>query len=174
MSAANSTFRATAAGSFAAGSSPPARAAQTVNKLRATGNERAFIRCMRMPKMCRGHIFGIRMHRMKALSLPVALSLFTVCAAPAGGEEPAAKLPAAAARNVEFAADIQPLFQKNCFSCHGPEHQEGGLRLDQRKRALDGGDSGAEIVAGKSADSRLVRLIAGVDEDFSQMPPKEK
>src|SRR5439155_13999765 len=55
-----------------------------------------------------------------------------------------------------------------------PEHQEGGLRLDQKKRAMGGGDSGAEIVPGKSAESRLVRMIAGIDEDFGQMPPKEK
>ncbi|HMC10506.1 MAG TPA: DUF1549 domain-containing protein, partial [Pirellulaceae bacterium] len=83
-------------------------------------------------------------------------------------------MPPAATRTVDFAVDIQPLFQKNCFSCHGAENQEGGLRLDQKQRALDGGDSGAEIVAGKSAESRLVRVIAGIDEDFGLMPPKGK
>ncbi|MEX2176088.1 MAG: DUF1553 domain-containing protein [Pirellulaceae bacterium] len=85
-----------------------------------------------------------------------------------------AQLPPAATRKVDFAADIQTLFRKNCFSCHGPEHQEGGLRLDQKKRALEGGDSGQEIVPGKSAASRLVRVVAGVDEDFGQMPPEGK
>lgn len=83
-------------------------------------------------------------------------------------------LPPAALRPVDFGKEVQPLLQKNCYSCHGAEHQEGGLRLDQKKRALDGGDSGAEIVPGKSADSRLVRLIAGIDEDFSLMPPEGK
>ena len=91
---------------------------------------------------------------------------------PAAAAEP--NLPAATQRTVDFAADIQPLLRKNCFSCHGPEHQEGGLRLDQKKRALEGGDSGAEIVAGKSAESRLVRMIAGIDEEFGRMPPEEK
>src|SRR4051812_19172006 len=67
--------------------------------------------------------------------------------------EPPMKLPAPADREVDFVRDVQPLLQKNCFSCHGSEHQEGGLRLDQKKRALDGGDSGVEIVAGKSAES---------------------
>src|SRR5262249_23687195 len=85
-----------------------------------------------------------------------------------------AALPPSATRTVDFATDIQPLFQKNCFSCHGSEHQEGGLRLDQKQRALIGGDSGAEIVAGKSAGSRLVRVIAGTDEDFGLMPPQGK
>ena len=101
-------------------------------------------------------------------------SLVLCCAASAIAEDAGRGLPPAATRTVDFAADIQPLLQKNCFSCHGPEQQEGGLRLDQKKRALDGGDSGAELVAGKSAESRLVRMIAGVDEDFGQMPPKSK
>ena len=92
----------------------------------------------------------------------------------ARADEQKAILPPPAERTIDFAADIQPLLQKNCFSCHGAEHQEGGLRLDQKKRALEGGDSGAEIVPGKSAESRLVRMIAGIDEDFGQMPPDGK
>src|SRR5688500_1727654 len=86
----------------------------------------------------------------------------------------AAELPPAAGKKIDFRVDIQPLLQKNCYSCHGPEHQEGGLRLDHKKRALDGGDSGAEIVPGKSAESRLVRLAAGTDEEFGVMPPEGK
>ena len=85
-----------------------------------------------------------------------------------------AELPPPATRTVAFVDDIQPLLKKNCFSCHGVERQEGGLRLDEKRRALEGGDSGAEIVAGKSAESRLVKLIAGIDEDFGQMPPDGK
>jgi hypothetical protein len=64
--------------------------------------------------------------------------------------------------------------RKHCFSCHGEEVQEGGLRLDQKKLALAGGDSGPEIIPGKSADSRLARVIAGTDEDFGRMPPVGK
>jgi hypothetical protein len=86
----------------------------------------------------------------------------------------AVELPPAAERPIDFAKDIQPLLQKNCYSCHGTEHQQAGLRLDQRKRALEGGDSGAEIIPGKSAESRLVRMIAGIDEDFGRMPPDGK
>jgi hypothetical protein len=84
------------------------------------------------------------------------------------------KLPLAADRPVDFVTEIQPLLQKGCFSCHGSEHQEGGLRLDQKQRALIGGDSGAEIVAGKSEESRLVRVVAGIDADIGQMPPDGK
>src|SRR5262245_54819124 len=113
------------------------------------------------------------MRRMKRHSLLIVFGV-ALFAAAANAAEPAASLPPPATRPVDFAVDIHPLLQKNCFSCHGPEEQEGGLRLDQKKRALDGGDSGAEIVVGKSAESRLVRVIAGIDDDFGQMPPKEK
>jgi Protein of unknown function (DUF1553)/Protein of unknown function (DUF1549)/Planctomycete cytochrome C len=113
------------------------------------------------------------MRRMKLRSLLVVFGL-SWCAAIAAAAEPAASLPPPATRAVDFATDIQPLLQKNCYSCHGQEHQEGGLRLDQKKRAFDGGDNGAEIVAGKSAESRLVRMIAGIDEDFGRMPPESK
>jgi mono/diheme cytochrome c family protein len=84
------------------------------------------------------------------------------------------RLPPAADRAVDFAKEIEPLFKKNCHSCHGSEHQEGGLRLDQKKRALDGGDLGREIVPGKSAESRLVRLVAGIDDELGLMPPDGK
>src|SRR5436305_3431160 len=89
-------------------------------------------------------------------------------------DDRASALPAPATRKIDFAVDVLPLLKKNCFSCHGSEHQEGGLRLDVKKRALDGGDSGVEFVVGKSGESRLVRLLAGIDEEFGQMPPKGK
>src|SRR3989337_2823918 len=73
------------------------------------------------------------------------LALFATADEPAA--PPTGKLPPAAERTVDFATDIQPLLRKNCHSCHGAEHQEGGLRLDQKKRALEGGDNGAAIIS---------------------------
>jgi mono/diheme cytochrome c family protein len=62
---------------------------------------------------------------------------------------------------VEFARDIQPVLAARCIGCHGPSRQEGGLRLDLRRRALEGGDHGAGIVAGKSAESEVfLRLVS--------------
>src|SRR5262245_17041271 len=85
-----------------------------------------------------------------------------------------ARLPEASKVTVDFARDIEPLLRKNCYSCHGAELQEGGLRLDQRKRAFEGGDNGAVLVPGKSAESRLLFLVAGLDEDTGLMPPEGK
>ena len=36
----------------------------------------------------------------------------------------------AAADPIDFSRDIQPLLARRCLSCHGPDTQEGGLRLD--------------------------------------------
>ncbi|MCE9524969.1 MAG: PSD1 and planctomycete cytochrome C domain-containing protein [Planctomycetales bacterium] len=48
------------------------------------------------------------------------------------------------------------------------------MRLDLKKRALEGGDNGVVIKAGKSADSRLVLLVAGLDKETGLMPPEGK
>src|ERR1043166_5658719 len=78
----------------------------------------------------------------------------------------AVALPAAAA---DFSKDIQPIFEKSCYSCHGPKLQMGGLRLDSKKTALSGGPSGAVIQPGKPPGSLLYRRVAGIG-DQPRMP----
>jgi hypothetical protein len=56
----------------------------------------------------------------------------------------------------EFARDIQPIFEKHCYSCHGEKVQNGGLRLDQKESAQ------ARIVPGKPLDSEIYRRVAGL------------
>ncbi len=75
-------------------------------------------------------------------------------------------------QKIDFVRDVQPIFRKHCYSCHGVEEQQAGLRLDIRKRALDGGDSGAVIEPGSSAKSRLIAVVKGADEDTGVMPPE--
>ena len=72
---------------------------------------------------------------------------------------------------IDFATAIQPLFAQRCYQCHGPDEQEGGLRLDQRSAGLAGGESGPVIVPGKSGESLLFRLVAGLEKG-SRMPKK--
>jgi mono/diheme cytochrome c family protein len=81
------------------------------------------------------------------------------------------KLPPAASRAVDFAKDIQPIFSNRCYSCHGPEKQKASLRWDDKTAALKGGENGPVIVPGKSAESRVIHLVAGLETD-SIMPPK--
>ena len=80
-------------------------------------------------------------------------------------------LPRAIDRQVEFARDIQPIFSKNCWSCHGSEKQEAGLRLDRSDLAMLGGDSGKAIVAGDSSQSRLIHYVSATDSE-KVMPPE--
>jgi hypothetical protein len=80
-------------------------------------------------------------------------------------------LPPAATTKVDFARDVAPIFEKRCFMCHGPQQQMSGLRLDQKAAALKGGRSGAVIIPRESANSRLIRLVAGVSADKKVMPP---
>ena len=82
------------------------------------------------------------------------------------------KLPPPTKKQVDFVGDVLPILRKNCVSCHGKEAQEGELRLDVGRKALQGGDSGKSIIPGKSADSRLIQLVAGTDKDGSRMPPE--
>lgn len=72
-----------------------------------------------------------------------------------------------------FLNDVQPLLIARCVSCHGPEKQEGNLRLDSSAAAKAGGDRGPAIVPGDVDKSLLVKAISFVDPDF-QMPPKQK
>src|SRR5258706_873868 len=93
---------------------------------------------------------------------------FDARSAPAKAKE----LPPAATRKIDFAKDIQPILVKTCYDCHGTEKQKGGLRLDQKMAALRGGEMGPVLVAGKSAESLLIRAVAGTKEDLARMPKK--
>jgi hypothetical protein len=63
----------------------------------------------------------------------------------------------------DFVRDIQPIFQKHCYGCHGPQLQLKGLRFDDRQAAM------RAITPGDSAHSRLIALVAGDGAKF--MPP---
>jgi hypothetical protein len=80
-----------------------------------------------------------------------------------------AQIPPAAKSKIEFTRDIEPLLTKRCVVCHGSQQQMSGFRLDQKDAALKGGASGPDIVPGKSAESRLIRLVAGLEKKI--MPP---
>jgi hypothetical protein len=64
---------------------------------------------------------------------------------------------------IEFAKDIQPVFERSCISCHGPKLQMGGLRLDSKNVASKA------ILPGKAAESTLYQRVAGIG-DQARMP----
>jgi hypothetical protein len=72
---------------------------------------------------------------------------------------------------IEFARDIEPIFSSRCHSCHGAKLHLGEFRLDRKSDAMRGGGSGVPAISpGKSADSLLVRYVAGLDAK-TVMPP---
>ncbi len=68
-----------------------------------------------------------------------------------------------------FERRVRPLLAKRCFSCHGPKKQEGGLRLDTRRGATKGGESGPSLVAGKPKQSLMIKAVRRTGE--LKMPP---
>jgi mono/diheme cytochrome c family protein len=108
---------------------------------------------------------------MTALTLAFLGSLAALSLASDSPE--AKKLPPAASRSIDFTRDVEPILAQTCLSCHGPQKQRGGLRLDGRDSALRGGDSGPVLKPGDAAGSRLLLLVAGLDRE-RKMPPEGK
>jgi mono/diheme cytochrome c family protein/uncharacterized membrane protein len=69
---------------------------------------------------------------------------------------------------------VKPVLQTKCYSCHGPQKQKGGLRVDDSTHLLKGGEDGPVLLAGKPAESDLVKSLLLPREDKKHMPPKEK
>jgi mono/diheme cytochrome c family protein len=73
---------------------------------------------------------------------------------------------------IDFTKDIQPIFRESCLKCHGPEKQKGGLRLDSKEAALNGGKDGVVIVPGQADKSDLYRRITLAPGSDDIMPSK--
>jgi hypothetical protein len=72
-----------------------------------------------------------------------------------------------------FVERVRPLLAARCWSCHGPDKAEGGLRLDSRDAAIEGGDSGPALVPG-NADRSLALMAVKRMHKVLEMPPKDK
>ena len=78
----------------------------------------------------------------------------------------------AADKKIDFVKEIQPILEKSCIHCHGPEKDKGGLRMHTRELALKGGKGGLAIAPGDSAKSDMfVRVTLPKDHD-DVMPSK--
>jgi uncharacterized membrane protein len=76
--------------------------------------------------------------------------------------------------HLDYARDIEPIFQANCVKCHNESKKKGGYRLDAKDRVFAAGESGnVPIVPGKADESRVVKMLEGKGEFAdSIMPPK--
>lgn len=92
-----------------------------------------------------------------------------VCLLLAGADHlPAAEPPAS---QDAFEKWVRPLLAESCWSCHGPDKQFGGLRLDSREAMLTGGDSGPALEPSKPDESLIIEMVSLADGE-PMMPPK--
>ena len=106
---------------------------------------------------------------VRACPIPLLCALLAA-SAPALLAE-AATLPPPAEREIDFMRDVDPIFVQHCYMCHGDEAAMNGYSLWRKKSAVRGGYSGQPgIVVGDSSSSRLIHLVAGLEENLL-MPP---
>jgi hypothetical protein len=121
---------------------------------------------------------------MKALALAVGLLFILVNFSLLRGDDLQVdpdKLPPPAAGTMDFARDIKPILERSCLRCHSDPRivrnqapNKGGLNLESREAALQGGATGVVIIPGKSATSPLIHLVSGFPVgDVRAMPPRE-
>jgi hypothetical protein len=80
--------------------------------------------------------------------------------------------PAAVLQRRLYADVVQPILQQHCVSCHGPEKQKAGLRLDSFADLQHGAENGPVLVPGKADDSPMIqRLLLPLDHE-DHMPPE--
>ncbi len=73
----------------------------------------------------------------------------------------------------DFVKDVRPILAAACFDCHSAKEQKSNYRLDNREIAFAGGDFGeAAIVPSKSAESPLIKYVAGEDPSLLMPPAK--
>jgi uncharacterized membrane protein len=58
-------------------------------------------------------------------------------------------------------ADVAPILNQYCTSCHAGSHAPEGLQLDSHEAVMTGGPNGPVVVAGKPGESELVKRIRG-------------
>lgn len=84
---------------------------------------------------------------------------------------------AAAAAPVDYAKQVQPLFEEHCTDCHAGGDADGELAVDTFAALLKGGKTGKAFEAGKAQDSLLVKFLEGRSGKTGKnqfMPPGKK
>ncbi len=74
---------------------------------------------------------------------------------------------------VDFSHKIVPILREHCAECHAGDKKKGGFSFNDRESLMEGGEDGAVVVRGQSAESALIKAILSADPD-EQMPPKGK
>jgi mono/diheme cytochrome c family protein len=76
-------------------------------------------------------------------------------------------------QTLTYQANIKPVLDANCVSCHTPGgagFDKSGLRLDSYDAMMKGTKFGAVVVPGSSVSSTLYRLVSGQADPSIRMP----
>ncbi len=106
--------------------------------------------------------------------IPTGWRLFLLAAC--AGSMTAAETPVLDPSKVEFfEGKVRPLLVEHCEKCHSAAEgkSKGDLTLDSRDGWEKGGEHGRAVVAGKPADSLLLKAVSYTDDDL-RMPPKKE
>jgi WD40 repeat protein/mono/diheme cytochrome c family protein len=63
----------------------------------------------------------------------------------------------------DFVQDVAPIFANKCIGCHAAKVKMGALDLDTVDGLKQGGHKGTILVPGNSKESRLYRMVAGLE-----------
>ena len=69
---------------------------------------------------------------------------------------------------------VYNILENKCITCHGPDKEKGGLRLDSMAGMFEGGDEEDALVAGDIHGSYMITTISLPSDDDMHMPPKSK
>lgn len=72
-----------------------------------------------------------------------------------------------------YQADIKPILDANCVTCHvpgGEGYEKSGLQMDSYEALMKGTQFGPVVIAGSSVSSTLYRLISGQADPSIRMP----
>lgn len=73
-----------------------------------------------------------------------------------------------------YADVISPMLKTRCYSCHGPQKQKGGLRMDSPEGLMKGGKEAKAFIPGKPDESEMIKRLLLPPSHEDHMPPKEK
>jgi WD40 repeat protein len=70
----------------------------------------------------------------------------------------------------DYFRDVYPFLKGNCIACHNKTTTKAGLNMETPALLRKGGESGPAVIAGKSAESLIVRSAQHLEDEI--MPPK--
>jgi WD40 repeat protein len=111
------------------------------------------------------------MRRLALLALLAAPALLPAADKKNENLPPIAVVPLDRKTPVVYEKEIEPIFANKCTSCHSGSVIRGKFDMGTFASLMKGGRNGPPIVAGKSAESLLVKLAGRTDKPA--MPPKD-